>query len=580
MGFLPQCNATLENDVCEYIRDVSKPCLSLITCTVSEVPVWHNYTYHVLGRFIGGCFAAFAIVFSFFLIFMHATHYLRPWEQRHIIRILFMVPIYATVSWLSFAYYRHAIYFEVVRDCYEAFAIASFFTLICHYIAQDLHEQKNYFRAISPRNWIWPIPWLQKCCGGKTGAWRTPRSGLTWFNVIWTGVFQYCFIRVFMTFTALITQALERYCQESLSPAFAHVWVICIEAAAVTIAMYCIIQFYIQVRNDIRQHKPLLKVAAIKLVIFLSFWQTIVISFATSTGAIKPSPKFQTPDIKIGIPNFLICVEMAFFALFHLFAFSWKPYTFDSKEYQSESVAGETATSLQYVGGFLGIKAYVDALNPWDFFKAVARAGKWLFIGRRKRYLDSSYAVSRTGREGSGFRQDETAYSGTKLNPLHSQIPDPPDPVTYYHNDSVGFVGAGPIRPNSKKSPSYSGPVGPGPEGQQLLSHAQSNPLSDPAHRDPSPYSNDSDAGRDVGVGSGDIGVAKTTYGREDEDDGWEDTGGRGRMPMPVIHIRAPSGQETDVPYPDHGEGEERGVAMPYFAPPPTNDRAGRSGRR
>ena len=94
-----------------------------------------------------------------------------------------MVPIYATVSWLSYEYYRHSIYFDVLRDCYEAFAIASFFTLLCHYLAEDLHEQKNYFRTIKPKNWLWPITWLQKCCGGKDGMWRKPRSGLTWFNV-------------------------------------------------------------------------------------------------------------------------------------------------------------------------------------------------------------------------------------------------------------------------------------------------------------------------------------------------------------------------------------------------------------
>ena len=98
-------------------------------------------------------------------------------------RILFMVPIYATVSWLSYTYYQKSVYFEVLRDCYEAFAIASFFTLLCHYLAQDLHDQKNYFRTVKPKHWIWPIPWVQKCWGGREGTWRTPRSGLTWFNV-------------------------------------------------------------------------------------------------------------------------------------------------------------------------------------------------------------------------------------------------------------------------------------------------------------------------------------------------------------------------------------------------------------
>lgn len=102
-----------------------------------------------------------------------------------IIRILFMVPIYSIVSFVSFVFYRHAIYFEVIRDCYEAFAIASFFSLLCHYIAPDLHSQKDYFRGITPKNWVLPISWLQHgCCGNRDhGPWRIPKSGLTWFNV-------------------------------------------------------------------------------------------------------------------------------------------------------------------------------------------------------------------------------------------------------------------------------------------------------------------------------------------------------------------------------------------------------------
>lgn len=48
-----------------------------------------------------------------------------------------------------------------------------------------------------------------------------------------------------------------------------------IEGACVTVAMYCLIQFFIQLRSDLVAHKPLLKIVAIKLVVFLSFWQTV-----------------------------------------------------------------------------------------------------------------------------------------------------------------------------------------------------------------------------------------------------------------------------------------------------------------
>jgi hypothetical protein len=56
--------------------------------------------------------------------------------------------------------------------------------LMCHYIAQDLHQQKQYFRDITPKNWVWPLTWMQKCTGGENkGFLRKPQSGLTWFNV-------------------------------------------------------------------------------------------------------------------------------------------------------------------------------------------------------------------------------------------------------------------------------------------------------------------------------------------------------------------------------------------------------------
>lgn len=99
-----------------------------------------------------------------------------------IIRILFMVPVYSLVAWLSIFFYRDSVYFEVLGDCYEAFCISAFFSLMCHYIAPDLHSQKDYFRGIQPKVWLWPLTWMKKCCGGER-VWRTPRSGLTWFNV-------------------------------------------------------------------------------------------------------------------------------------------------------------------------------------------------------------------------------------------------------------------------------------------------------------------------------------------------------------------------------------------------------------
>lgn len=357
----------------------------------SEVPIIDGLTFHGLSMVVGGGATFVAVIVSLSLIMMHATHYTRPYEQRHIIRILLMVPIYAIASWLSITFYWWEIYFSVMSQCYEAFAIASFFALLCHYIAPTLHEQKDYFRSVTPVEWVMPINWFAnlKCLGGKSGMFRTPRSGLTWFNVIWFGVYQYCFIRVAMTITAVFTQYFGRYCASSDSPLFAHVWVLVIESMAVTIAMYFLIQFYVQLKGDLAEHKPLLKVIAIKLVIFLSFWQSVVLSILTSESlgpVLSPTKVLAYPDLMVGVPNLLLCLEMMLFAILHIFAFPYHPYR--PTVVRIDPSGEEVGKNL---GGFMGIAAIFDALNPWDLVKAFARGTRWFFVGRKSRMDDPSY---------------------------------------------------------------------------------------------------------------------------------------------------------------------------------------------
>jgi len=104
-----------------------------------------------------------------------------------IIRILFMVPVYSTATVLSDLYYWQSAYFQPINATYAAIAVASYFSLLCHYMGRHMHEYKIFFRAISPRPWgnFFPMPigWFRAFCGGEGGIWRTPRSGLTWFNV-------------------------------------------------------------------------------------------------------------------------------------------------------------------------------------------------------------------------------------------------------------------------------------------------------------------------------------------------------------------------------------------------------------
>lgn len=55
-------------------------------------------------------------------IYQHLRWYTNPSEQRWIVRILFIVPIYGCYSWISLLFFNgdsYYVYFFTVRDCYE-----------------------------------------------------------------------------------------------------------------------------------------------------------------------------------------------------------------------------------------------------------------------------------------------------------------------------------------------------------------------------------------------------------------------------------------------------------------------------
>lgn len=229
-----------------------------------------------------------------------------------------------------------------------------------------------------------------------------------------------------------------------------------IEGGCVSIAMYCIIQFYLQTRIDLAEHRPLLKVAAIKLVIFLSFWQNLLISFLTSSGAIKASSTIQTPDIKVGIPAMLLCIEMAIFSVFHLWAFPWQVY--DVR--RSQIVAAESAPGFfpdpktAYQGGPLGLKALADAFNPWDIIKNVGRGFRWLWVGRKVRHQDISYKTPSANPNGTGLeptRNQFTAFNAGTADGSSTPY-DRPDNTNPYAGAAV-IAGGGSYKKSGHYTP-------------------------------------------------------------------------------------------------------------------------------
>lgn len=200
-------------------------------------------------------------------------------------------------------------------------------------------------------------------------------------------------IRVVSTFVSLATQWFGLYCEDSWSPAFAHLWITIIIILMISISLYVLVAFYTALKDELDPYRPFLKFCSIKLVIFFSFWQMIIVSVLMGFHILKPGPYFSEADLATGLNATLVCIEMTGFAILHLVSFAWQDYTEEGLA-QRHKRMGLAVKDMDVTkkGGFWGWRAWADTFNPWDFFKASARGIRWLFIGVGKRHQDSIYS--------------------------------------------------------------------------------------------------------------------------------------------------------------------------------------------
>ena len=61
--------------------------------------------------------------------------------------MIFIIPVFAVMSFLSIAFNDAAIYIEPLESLYESFALSAFFLLLLAFIAENDDERQEYFGA-------------------------------------------------------------------------------------------------------------------------------------------------------------------------------------------------------------------------------------------------------------------------------------------------------------------------------------------------------------------------------------------------------------------------------------------------
>ncbi|XP_072273858.1 transmembrane protein 184A [Pyxicephalus adspersus] len=284
---------------------------------------------------ISGVFVWTALLLTCHQIYLHLRNYTIPNEQRYIIRILFIVPIYSFDSWLSLLLIgndQYYVYFDSVRDCYEAFVIYSFLSLCFEYLGGE----SSIMAEIRGK----PV---KSSCFYGTCCLQGLSYSIGFLRFCKQATLQFCIVKPIMAVVTIILQAFGKYHDGDFNVQSGYLYITIIYNISVSLALYALLLFYFATKELLNPFEPVLKFLTIKAVIFLSFWQGMLLAILERAGAI---PEVQiikgntvgAGTVAAGYQNFIICIEMLFAAIALRYAFTCQVYR-EKKENSTANVA-------------------------------------------------------------------------------------------------------------------------------------------------------------------------------------------------------------------------------------------------
>nr|KAG5713757.1 hypothetical protein BaRGS_024384 [Batillaria attramentaria] len=305
---------------------------------------------------IAGTFAFAAIIITVHQIYLHLRYYTCPNEQRWIVRVLFIVPIYSFDSFLSLMFFNndnYYVYFDSIRDCYEAFVIYSFLSLCYEYLGGE----GSIMAEIRGKPIRSSFLWCTCCLSGQ-------QYTIGFLRFCKQATLQFCIVKPVMAILTLLLQAFGYYKDGNFSPASGYLYITIIYNISVSLALYALLLFYFATRELLSAYDPVLKFCIIKSVIFLSFWQGVVLAILEKCEVISPlysqdgETKVGVGTVSAGWQNFFIGLEMFLAAVALRFAFPHSVYS-------SGPSAGHGRTvSLQSISSSLK-----ETMNPRDIMQ-------------------------------------------------------------------------------------------------------------------------------------------------------------------------------------------------------------------
>lgn len=212
---------------------------------------------------------------------------------------------------------------EPLREIYEAFVIYTFFTLL----TDLLGGERNIIINTSGREPVRHSGLLKYVFPDVDTS--DPHA----FLLIKRGILQYVWLKPFLCFGYLISDVLGISEKRVFMGTTIYFWLTIAYNISVTLSLYFLAMFWKVLWNDLKPFKPVGKFLCVKLIIFASYWQGVLLAILNYFGVLPQADDGNGTNIGIYIQNALLCVEMVPFAIGHWFSFSYKPFTISELPY-------------------------------------------------------------------------------------------------------------------------------------------------------------------------------------------------------------------------------------------------------
>jgi hypothetical protein len=360
----------------------------------------HSFTIYQ----VAGTFTLLSCLLTAFHMTQHLSNYHEPVVQRKIVAILWMSPVYSLTSFIGLVAPTTNGYLEVLKDFYEAYVIYTFLSFLIAVLGRGDRETAVNVLAKHADHLKPPTKCLSSCYHPQphTSDEAMASAVLMECQIL---AMQFVLIRPVTSIVRFISGTLIAYAPDDDDPYYYFksptFYIAMVTNISVFFAFNGLLKFYHAVQEDLRWCKPFSKFMSIKGIVFLTFWQGLLISIIVnlhvqtsstitssssrgssanitvspnSTAAAKgfaptPAPihhRFlfgddddednthsSSDDQAAQIQNFLICLEMLFFSIAHWCVFpaeEWAPdYRPKSHSFKPGMGLKDFASDLKYI---------------------------------------------------------------------------------------------------------------------------------------------------------------------------------------------------------------------------------------